>query len=107
MSWGAQQNTEAELPSRRRAARADIAGEAKLSWMEPDKRFYTQPALAIDRSEEGYAFRLDRPPALGQRIQVDLPPARRYWGTVRNSTWVDGIYRVGVEIDPQPLSYDE
>ncbi|MDA1316134.1 MAG: hypothetical protein O2968_22660 [Acidobacteria bacterium] len=99
--------TELDAPSGRQGGRAQIASSATLSWTAPGQRFYTQPAVAIDRSESGYGFRLQQPPAIGQRVQVDLPPARRYWGTVRHATWVNGAYKVGVEMDPEPLDIDE
>jgi hypothetical protein len=94
-------------PSGRLSERAQIASSATLSWMAPGQRSYTQPAVAIDRSDIGYGFRLQEAPAIGQRVQVDLPPARRYWGTVRHVTWANGAYKVGVEMDPEPLDVEE
>ena len=95
-----------DRPTRRRGVRAQIAGSATLSWTGPNGDFYTQPAMVRDRSEVGYSFELGASPAVGQRVRVDLLPARRYWGTVRHCTWAGGAYRVGVELDPQPAEFD-
>ncbi len=94
-------------PSGRLSERVQIESAATLSWMAPGQRSYTRIAVAIDRSDIGYGFRLQEAPAIGQRLQVDLPPARPNWGTVRHVTWADGAYKVGVEMDPEPLDVEE
>lgn len=93
-------------PLGRLSERVQVTSSATLSWMAPGQRSYTKAAVAIDRSDIGYGFRLQEAPAIGQRVQVDLPPARRNWGTVRHITWVDGAYNVGVEMDPEPLDVE-
>ena len=95
-----------DRPTRRRGVRAQIAGSATLSWTGPNGDFHTEPAMVTDRSEVGYSFELRESPAVGQRVRVDLLPARRYWGTVRHSTWAAGAYRVGVELDPKAADLD-
>ena len=97
---------ELDRPTRRRGVRAEIVGSATLSWTGPNGGFYTQSAIVKDRSEVGYSFELRESPAVGQRVSVDLLPARRHWGTVRHSTWAAGAYRVGVEFDPEPAEFD-